>query len=1557
MNLSDIKYAVSSTSSLGYGSFLSQENLSFYTENLTSRNFPFGKSDKDYIKFDVYNLDDTLISSSMLYGQGTYTSHTSSFYDVFNQFVSYSYKKYNTDFVILGTETQSLFFDVSKNLNNFGLSDGNYKIYVELGRNVIGSEKSSEDKLLLNIISTSRTEIGLIPKPLKGTVSEINKNFDIFSKNQIQVKDIAEELLFGLSKPEIYNIYNTVAAQDPTGSYELKFNYSFKKDVDVVAFLTDIYYGVSKGNYRNNGQISSNGILGIYDQFKNWMYQNYETGYTFSDIRDYYYSLFLYIVDQELNRINNKKPESYPKIVEFLQGIFYDFIFYPSIFALESRNNINLSGYFKYYLNIPGKKPISITNKKVLPSNNPRFYDSLIVKLVEPLPDDVNAGTDAWISCDFAFLPIVQNVYYFTNRTINTIPLRGPNFLIKIENEGNSTEALSMEQLLGETGSLYNELSSKIKANDQRRIDTTDYRNFSNFVNFSSADLRVKAFESKRNQIDDLYKEIEEINKNLTVNPNDTFYLKQKSDANSKIDALESGMDGYEKFLYENPMWYDEHNGNVDGYTSASLYDRENGNSLINNLPQFLVEDADNNADYIKFVGMVGHFFDNISLAAKQFTEKNNISSSPNYGTSLNIVSDMLASLGWNTEISKDNLPLILASFSKSDFDVESPLYSKAREFSEEERNQIIWKRLLNTLPYIYKTKGTEASLNALISCFGVPKNIIKIKEYGGIQNVSDLTDKSLYIIEEVKYEPYFTGSGEYFKLDWTGSAQSLELNFRFDPFRLNDEGEIFRLANCSDKWVLGVAKERGKDWGKLFFSISGSVTRTIFTNRAPLFDGNSYHVLLRRNDIEPMFDATGSFNEYPTRYDLMLQKSEDDRITYYASGSSFLSGSYNDTFEAGQYLYIGNYNQNTASLSIDPEAFFGNIDDIRVWESPVSNERFTAHTLNRNAYDLETPQQMISDNLYRISFERPIDLYDSGSATVSINNLSFRKDFPTFVAHNFPQVLGPLVQTKYCDPAEGPSFPYQFSRKDVRLTMNLPDYGSSKFRSNKINYVEQELATNLNAETRASYKTSELISVDSNKLGIFFSPSEIQNTEIIKFFGEFPLGDLIGDPSDVYKKSYEKFERFKQIFYDQGFGTIDYSFFMNIVRFYFDKAMFKYIRGIVPARAKLVDGILIEPSILERPKLEIKPLKKENISQQVGAVDSTKGIFAQNLTQYTAPIDYGMDRGTSILNDVNHVMFDSDFSEFGFGVYSENGLTYYNENFYRCDIIKVKKKYSTYRSHVLDDSTLQGDLNTPFNRRVQTIEKYYDKINLVGLPNVVQYPLTASMWGVPDVSKGQVPASIYFKGKTSFNINYLGWNVVTQTTTHTLDGTITGSFFEKLTPSTSLYGTINAPIKASGYYDPKAGYAITYDGLFNLDLDNNPTFEGSIYVSPPVYSISSIGPEFYFVLSAEDGQESIFSEFIEKTSGNLFATLTQGVNYLKTLSLSTKPDSSTLLDGYFHTHYKYKKQQFSKQEINSFDSIGNPLKWKKSSQNKKTTIDPTTGLLDNSEPVISKTV
>ena len=1562
MKLSDIKYRTQSTSSLNFGSTFSEKDLKFYTENQTYVNFPFGESDKDIIKISVFNFDEFQVTASVIMSSGSYTQNTQSYYDVNNKYVTYSYDKFNSTLPILDStpdsskttvSTNSILLDVSKELNNVGITDGNYKISIELLRNLVGTESGSDEKLIIDTISTSRTEIAIIPKTLKGIFSNTVDEFNAFSNYQLKIKEIAESLTDSISSPPIYNLYYAAKDQYQNGAESFKFNYGINgrasvimssglytkesgNDIDAINIITDIFYGVKIGNMRNSGEISTIDIFGIYDQFKNWLYQNYESGANFQDVRDYYYSIFRFIVDKELNGINNRKPTDYNSILQFLEYIYYNLIFYPEIYVIEAKHNIYLSGYFKNYVNFDGGGKYSILNKKVVSASDTRFYDKLVLKLSDPLPDSISVGDDLWISNNFGFLPIVQNLYYFTKPNIQTIPLKGPNFLVRIESRGNATEALSMEQLINQTGSAYHEIISKISVPLDTIVDNTNYRNFENFVNFSSATLRISAFDTKKSQIQKLKDDIEYFTTKLDSNPEDIFYIKERTEANTKIDNIEVGMDGYEKFLYNNPAWYNEHIG------ASSLYDHNNGNSLINNLPQFMVEESSANADYIKFVGMIGHFFDNLSLTIKQITEKNNYSNSSNYGISVDIVEDMLASLGWEAEISKENLPLLLSSFNQNDFDIGTDLYNQTRKLSEEQRNQIIWKRILNTLPYIYKTKGTEASLSSLLSCFGIPKNIIKIKEYGGIRNIHNLQDTSEYVIDEVKYEPYFSGSAEYFKLNWTGSAQTLEFNFAFDTTKTSDEGHVFRLAECPGGWLLGVYRDRGLDWGRLFFSLddgSGSV-KTIMTNKSPVFDGNTYHAMLRRNDASQEFSvynfSPSQIDQYPIKYDVQLQRAGDSRITFFATASQYLSGSYNTQFRSGSHVYIGNYKQSTASLNVDPEAFFGNIDEIKIWESPISDSVFENHTLNQNAYDSTSPMNMISDNLFRISFERPLELYAPANFN-TLNNLSFRRDFPTFDAINFPINNIKLTQTSECDPVSGPGFPWQFTRKDSRQTMKLPDYGASKFGSNKINYVEQELISSLSSTERSSIQSSELVGVGSNRLGVFFSPSEIQNTEIIKFFGNYPLSELIGDPSYVYASSYTRFEKFRQIFYDQGFGAIDYQFFMNVVRFYFDKAMFKYIKSVVPARANLIDGILIEPSILERPKIQLKPMVQETIEQKESYIKANRVIAG---TQ-SPKLEYTLltkNEGTSILSDVNQIFFPTDEDQYGFGLYSDNGVTYYNGEYYRADVIKIKKQYQVYNKYNISKnagSFNDSEINVNLNGTVQTISSSYYKINLAKLPELTSYITVISY------------EDINYSGSVSFTPTSTGYISYTISSAHSLNGIII---------SGSVWGsTGNGVISSPGISitaDYVSAYPVIYTGTFTYS-GGIYHFVGSIFGGVP----ATLNLAKYNTTFLSSGTGNIADDFKYRTTGTFFGSLASGINYRKSYSMEYYPKNAELLIGYFNNHHKYSKRQFSIKEINSYDNTNTPFKWKKNSQNKKTTVDVNTGLLNNSDPIETKTV
>jgi hypothetical protein len=137
----------------------------------------------------------------------------------------------------------------------------------------------------------------------------------------------------------------------------------------------------------------------------------------------------------------------------------------------------------------------------------------------------------------------------------------------------------------------------------------------------------------------------------------------------------------------------------------------------------------------------------------------------------------------------------------------------------------------------------------------------------------------------------------------------------------------------------------------------------------------------------------------------------------------------------------------------------------------------------------------------------------------------------------------------------------------------------------------------------------------------------------------------------------------------------------MNIVRFYFDKAMFKYIKGLIPARAKLVDGILIEPTILERPKLEQKSLVKHDVGQKIGVADGVNRITAIKDANKSASLEVKY-RGASIYSDVNQIFFPIIDDVYGFRLFADDGITFLDGEFYRVDVIKYNKKYQVYQKY-----------------------------------------------------------------------------------------------------------------------------------------------------------------------------------------------------------------------------------------------------------------------------------
>ena len=93
-----------------------------------------------------------------------------------------------------------------------------------------------------------------------------------------------------------------------------------------------------------------------------------------------------------------------------------------------------------------------------------------------------------------------------------------------------------------------------------------------------------------------------------------------------------------------------------------------------------------------------------------------------------------------------------------------------------------VWKRLYHNLPYLLKTKGTERGIRALITSYGIPSTILRVKEYGG-PDVPDNETPQFEIRRKFTKALDFRG-GQFVRTSWANDGSTSRkpdtIEFRF---------------------------------------------------------------------------------------------------------------------------------------------------------------------------------------------------------------------------------------------------------------------------------------------------------------------------------------------------------------------------------------------------------------------------------------------------------------------------------------------------------------------------------------------------------------------------------------------------------------------------------------------------------------------------------------------------------------------------------------------------------------------------------------------------------
>lgn len=422
---------------------------------------------------------------------------------------------------------------------------------------------------------------------------------------------------------------------------------------------------------------------------------------------------------------------------------------------------------------------LNFQNNRLVIANNVAYTEDadgayLLIKLYEPLPEDFDLKSTLWMVDKVA-----ESVSYQVTIDVQTEVariqnnLKGPNYNVDINNKtGQSTTYYNYNNLISSpVTSSFQKLASWYQ--DKAISINLDFSNFSNFVHFSSAEKRVENFVEKLRLIESAESNIG-VQRSI-VSGSSTIVSQSVSSEQKFIDNVIKNFDIYEYFLYfESSSFAWPKSNSTQPYTlysvtssqasnflgsvntvptamtasllfSASYYDSNNKDILRNSIPQYLLDDPANEP-FTLFLDMIGQHFDNIWVYYKDVTNRYNATNNPYTGISMDMVADALKGLGLalytNSNVS-DNLYYTLFGIN-ADGSLLPPtgselitryVTSSLNTLPAEQIQDEYYKRLYHNLPYLYKTKGTLQGLKALISIYGIPEEILSVREYGG--NVS----------------------------------------------------------------------------------------------------------------------------------------------------------------------------------------------------------------------------------------------------------------------------------------------------------------------------------------------------------------------------------------------------------------------------------------------------------------------------------------------------------------------------------------------------------------------------------------------------------------------------------------------------------------------------------------------------------------------------------------------------------------------------------------------------------------------------------------------------
>lgn len=1290
MEFTSYPLVAQNTGSLNTGSYINRTEYTLFVNGFAP-DLWFGFSANDVIEFGVWDRDQNFIGWNVLNQSKSFNEITLSYINTLDFPVTYSYRELLTDFTLY-KNTGVLVNPADELQNATGLASGSFFFVYNFAREMAGN---INNPLILKEISPSRKELKLLP------LSGSDPSYDAFVRREVLLRDVSPLYLQSVKSCPYNQIYAQVNPQYQAEINTIKTVFFLTTDGAVVTFLKNLYEDfivftttpkvLPTGATSNNDRLIR--IQGIQTYFNNYLLSNFDSVVNFSDIDNNFNGFVSASIERKFAPIGPHPSQQYVDAKAFVYDFFTKFFYQPVSNTLTQTYNDKYYSYLKNALNLGNNRLLPILNTGMV---DERQQDSdpltLLVKLADELPNDIMAQTHCWVT-NISLSPYVVNAIVRADNNQLVHKIGPPNFSLPIPNVSLTNTNISYTANDLQTD---DETERELVVSKNLAQLNVDYTDFNNFVIFSSAELRLKIFKNKVINLSSFsasVKSLDTRNDQFLMASGSTypFYSQERGTIQNKIDDIVNSFDGYESYLYRNQIYFYSGSGFVsasfvaENDQSASAYDKTNRDSLINNCPEHILTD-DKNDDYIIFLSMIGHFFDTLYVYVANLPSVKVQGQNSNEEFTRRVVEYMLETFGWTLDDSLEQANLV-NNYLTSD-QIEG-----LNSMSAEDRLKAVRNRVFFNLPQIYKTKGTEESVRLLLACYGIPSVLLSIREYGG---VNYMDDSAAYTTYERAYLYQWNTSSihDTFRVNSPSNAKTFLTKVSIDnsePYTYGKEQILFGRVDDSvvsssisgsGDWAVGFVRIPKQNTAKMFFRIGyqNSEQFKIYSPEFPLFDGEVYSVMLRRNIPSSEFEFDADVDAVPCRYDLYVRRNEFGRTAVYLTSSQVCySASVNQIFDVSPVsssIMIGGW-----FADLNGQGFTGAMDKWQMWYDPITDSNFEDYTNHINSYSFSGSRAAQQSLLFRMHTDYPFDLRQIASGSVipdGFNGLSgtasnwvgeWPNANPYYVLNSdtkqeniFGAVnavdLGIAVNSDAwhgaqtlvynsasCKYVSQSAYPFQFKVIDYPSTLGTSKYGPNRFRNEKVRHVSQSVETRFDDKARSTFVSPNSTAPDSNQVGFFVDPQDFKNRDIVRFFGNFDFMDAIGNPVNQFSGSYDVLRTFRHQYAQaknefSGSRTL-FNELITLYKLYFNRSIFDAIKNLVPARANALVGVIVEPTVLERPKYGVKPVFGETNTGSVFYAEVTASRYFRDpntkLLRMTQSLDYAdFNLNTSALSGFN---------------------------------------------------------------------------------------------------------------------------------------------------------------------------------------------------------------------------------------------------------------------------------------------------------------------------------